>query len=205
MRRPRFIAKQAQHASGVLGCLIAFIMARETWGENVRAIDALGVGTSDAVLDLGCGHGRSLSLLATKAASGRVVGVDPSDLMIDIAHRRNRDLIREGRVELAVATAGDLPFSPSSFDKALCVHVIYFWSDLQGSLRSLARVMKPGGRAVFVFRSDADTNAVAAFPAEIYRFRPASDVVTAFEDAGFAVEQCDEEDQRPVLLIATRR
>ena len=43
MRRPHFIAEQTRHANGLLGRLIAFIMARETWGENKRTIDALGV------------------------------------------------------------------------------------------------------------------------------------------------------------------
>ena len=40
MRRPLFIAEQARHAHGFLGRLIAFIMARETWPQNLRAIDA---------------------------------------------------------------------------------------------------------------------------------------------------------------------
>ena len=74
MRRPRFIAKQARHARGLLGRLIAFIMSRETWIENQRAIEALGIEESDHVLDIGCGPGRGLAALA-------VVGRD-SDLSI---------------------------------------------------------------------------------------------------------------------------
>jgi hypothetical protein len=38
MRRPNFIAKQARHARGPLGRIIAFIMARETWAQNRRAM-----------------------------------------------------------------------------------------------------------------------------------------------------------------------
>ena len=43
MRRPRFIAEQARNAQGLLGRLVAFIMARETRGVNQRVIEALGI------------------------------------------------------------------------------------------------------------------------------------------------------------------
>ncbi len=43
MKRPRFIAEQARHAKGPLGRFVAFVMARETFAGNMRAIDALDV------------------------------------------------------------------------------------------------------------------------------------------------------------------
>ena len=43
MRRPQFIAEHARNARGLLGRLIAFIMARETWSQNLRTMDALGI------------------------------------------------------------------------------------------------------------------------------------------------------------------
>lgn len=77
MRRPRFIAEHARNARGVLGRVIAFIMARETWSQNLRAMDALGIDRSDQILDLGCGHGRGLTELATRAATGHVLAWIP--------------------------------------------------------------------------------------------------------------------------------
>lgn len=207
MRRPRFIAEQARHAHGVLGRLIAFIMARETWGENQRAIAALDLRPSDHVLDIGCGHGRSLATLAANA--GSVVGVDPSDLMAEIAVTRNRVLVKAGKVKVMIASASDLPAENAAFDKALCVHVIYFWKDLQASVREIARVLKPGGRLVLVFRTDADKAAVEAFPADVYTFRPRADVIAALFAAGFdvgeAAAQGADGGGTPTLLVATRR
>jgi len=94
-----------------LGRLIAFIMARETWRENQGAIDALEVRETDHVIDIGCGHGRGLGALAARAASGRVVGVDSSDLMTEIAVTRNKALVKAGRVNADHASAADLPFA----------------------------------------------------------------------------------------------
>jgi ubiquinone/menaquinone biosynthesis C-methylase UbiE len=209
MRRPRFIAAQARHAKGPLGRLVASIMARETWVENQRAIEALGITEGDRILDVGCGHGRSLATLAARAPKGRVTGVDPSALMVDIAVHRNRSLVKARRVDVTIAAVEALPFPDSSFDKALCVHVLYFWDSLDDSLREIARVLKPDGRLALVFRSAADERAVAAFPKDIYQFPTETEVVSALTAAGFDIGRIDFGDAsqrgRPILITGTRR
>jgi SAM-dependent methyltransferase len=187
MRRPIFIAEQARHAHGPLGRLIAFIMARETWSQNQRAIAALNVVNGDNVLDIGCGHGRSLPVLSDLTPDGLVVGVDPSALMVEIAAARTRDLIKACRADIAHAPVEDLPFVAASFDKALCVHVLYFWPDLNEALGELARVLKPGGRLALLFRTNGCA-ATASFPTEIYRFPSCEEVSMALTDAGFRNE-----------------
>jgi len=204
MRRPRFIAEQARDARGPIGRLIAFIMARETWAQNIRAIEALGIEVGDHILDVGCGHGRSLATLAARAPNGGVTGVDPSELMAEIAVERNRALVKAGRVDVAVAGVEALPFADGAFDKALCVHVLYFWEDLDVALREIARVLKPGGRLALLFRTDADKAAVKSFPAEVYRFLPLDRVMAALDDAGFDPVQSDHR-LEPVLVIARKR
>ncbi|MCP3373598.1 class I SAM-dependent methyltransferase [Bradyrhizobium cajani] len=205
MRRPNFIAKHARNAQGLLGRVIAFIMAHETWSQNLRVMDALRIGRSDHIIDVGCGHGRSLSELATRASMGHVVGADPSDLMVEIASQRNRPLIDAARVKVVLATVESLPFADESFDKVLCVHVLYFWKDLDASLREVARVLKPGGRSGLLFRTKADPAAIASFPAEIYRFPELAEVTEALEQAGLDVHAASDRSNEPVLLIAEKR
>lgn len=207
MRRPHIIAEQARHARGLLGWIVASIMARETWAANLQAIEALRIGQRDQVLDIGCGHGRGLSALAARAPKGRVVGVDPSGLMVDIARKRNRRLVKAGRVKVVVGGADKLPFADGAFDTALCVHVVYFWPGLDRPLKEIARVLKPGGRLALLFRTSADEAAVQAFPADIYRFPALAEVVAALAAAGFVIDAADtagEETAGPVLLVASR-
>lgn len=207
MRRPHIIAEQARHARGMLGRIVAFIMARETWAANRLAIAALGVAERDHVLDIGCGHGRSMATLAARAPKGRVAGADPSALMVEIARKRNRRLVRASRVDVAVAGAEALPWPDGAFDKALCVHVVYFWTDIDAAFREIARVLKPGGRLALLFRTNADTAAVQAFPADVYRFPALAEVMAALVAAGFTIEAADTAGKRtaaPVLLIASR-
>jgi ubiquinone/menaquinone biosynthesis C-methylase UbiE len=205
MRRPRFIAEQARNATGLLGRLIAFIMSHETKGDNQRAIDALAVASGDHVLDVGCGHGRSLPELAARARNGKVVGVDPSHVMVDMAARHAGELIASGRVQVVTASVEALPFPNASFEKAMCVHVVYFWADLAGALGEIARVLKPGGRLALLFRTNV-SQSVESFPADVYRFPALDDVNSALQGAGFDVEVFDAATERtsPVVVTATK-
>lgn len=208
MRRPRFIAEQARHARGPLGRLIAFIMAFENWGENQRAIDALAIDSGDHILDVGCGPGRSLAEMAARSPRGRAVGVDPSDVMVASALRRNRRLVGARRVDVERAGVEALPFPDAVFDKALCVHVIYFWKDPAAPFQEIARVLKPGGRLVVVLRTNADGAALQAFPAEVYRFPALAAVTAALEAAGFGLAAMDTargEDPSLVQLITAMK
>jgi ubiquinone/menaquinone biosynthesis C-methylase UbiE len=205
MRRPRFVAEHSRNARGLLGRVIAFIMARETWSQNLSVMDALGIDQSDHILDVGCGHGRSLTELAARACRGHVVGADPSGLMVEIAERRNRHLIDATRVDVVLASVESLPFSDGVFDKVLCVHVLYFWKDLDVSLREIARVLKPGGRLGLLFRTKADLAAVASFPPEIYCFPALADVTAALERVALDVYAGTDYANEPVLLLAEKR
>lgn len=210
MRRPRFIAEQARHARGPIGRLVASIMASETRAHNERAIAALDVADGDHVIDVGCGPGRGLAALAARTRCGTVVGADPSELMAEIATGRNRDLVRKKRAKVLIAGADSLPFPDKTFDKALCVHVLYFWKDLRANFKEIGRILKPGGRLALLFRSTLDQAAVSAFPPEVYHFRDLTVVRAALEAEGFAVTERDSPPDKtarhpaPHLLIATR-
>lgn len=207
MRRPRIIVEQARHAKGLLGWIIATIMSRETWAANRQAIAALEIAQHDHVLDVGCGHGRSLSALAAQASNGQVVGIDPSSLMVDIATKRNRRLVKAKRVRAVVTAVETLPFMDAAFDKALCVHVVYFWPDLDAALAEIARVLKPSGRLALLFRTSANTAAVQSFPSDVYRFPSLAEMVTALAGAGFSIDATQttgDQNSGPILVIAER-
>lgn len=204
MRRPNFIARQARAPSGVIGRLVAAIMVRETEGVNRRAVDALDVAPMDSVLDIGCGNGLSLTLLATRSKHGRVAGIDPSPLMVRRATARNLALVAVQRVDISVAQVEHLPFPDESLDKCMSVHTLYFWENLSIAFHEISRVLKSGGKLALIFRTDADEDAVKNFPKEIYRFRPLKVVADDLEAAGFCIESSETDACGPTLLVAKK-
>jgi SAM-dependent methyltransferase len=87
------------------------------------------------IADLGCGIGHSYELLAPR----ETVGVDVD---ADV-------LAGQGR-ETVVADMRRLPFAASEFDGLIAVHSIEHVPDPERALREMARVLKPGARAVLV-------------------------------------------------------
>jgi ubiquinone/menaquinone biosynthesis C-methylase UbiE len=190
MRRPEFIARQSSRPSGVLGWLIGTIMSFETAGTNDQALGLLELQRGDRVLDVGCGHGRTVERAAQMVGDGGlVVGIDASDEMLRMATRRCRPLIDAGRVRLALADSASIPYPEASFDKAVTVHTIYFWDDPRRHLRELRRVLRSGGRLVVGFHAK-ETAAATSFPESVYRFHSAQDVEGMLRDAGFRDVDC---------------
>jgi SAM-dependent methyltransferase len=103
----------------------------------------------DRVLDLGAGPGFATEMLARLGYD--TVSVDPDASML--RHARNRvrlDAARiGGRVDAACGVAERLPFPASVFDGVLGMNVLHHVGDLPSALEEMARVLKPGCRAVF--------------------------------------------------------
>ena len=185
MRKPRFIAEQGRKPSGLLGRIVARVMAKETAGENEFALELLQLRPEDAVLEIGCGHGETLAKAAKFVSRGFLCGIDFSPVMHRHAAHRHRRLVAEKRIEFHLGSSDRLPFDDQSFDKVFAVHTIYFWKTPLDHLAEARHVLKPGGRFVLGFRPAEDPGFGATFPSDIYHIRPEADVVKLVADAGF--------------------
>jgi len=185
MRKPLFIARQGRRPSGLLGRLVARIMSVETAPENARALELLDIRPWDHLLEVGCGHGRTLVEAVRRAEGVRATGVDFSDVMLDAARRRNSELVETRRVVLERADSARLPYRNSLFTRALSVHTVYFWERPEAHLGEILRVLAPGGRFVLGFRPGDDPAFAAEVPAEIYRLRTVAEVEGAIAGRGF--------------------
>jgi SAM-dependent methyltransferase len=185
MRRPEFIARQARCPTGLLGRFLARIMAAETAPANETALALLACRPDDHVLEIGCGHARTLARAATLVPRGLVAGVDVSEAMVRMARSRNRRFITEGRVAVQHADSAHLPYPKEGFDRVYAMHTLYFWQDPRAHLQEIFRVMKPGARFVLGFTPKEDARAVANFPATIYRFYASDAVDGLLKASGF--------------------
>jgi ubiquinone/menaquinone biosynthesis C-methylase UbiE len=201
MRRPSFIARQAGHPAGWLGRLLLGVMARETARFNAEILDALDVGNDEHVLELGYGHGRTLVDAAVRAPSARFSGIDVSCAATKAAARRCRGLIAAGRVDVQTGDGASLPWAADTFDAAFSAHTIYFWPQPAQQFRELRRVLRAGARLVLGFREHSD-EAIAQFPAPIYRFYSADEVAALLGDAEFTNIAISSSTAGPGLKIA---
>lgn len=120
-----------------------YSVADDARGAYSRSV--LSAGPGDRVLEYGCGSGSMAFDLAAQGAE--VVGIDISEVAVATARDSASEQGLSGAsFEVMNAEALDLP--ASSFD-LVCGSGILHHLDLGNSMAELARVMAPGGRAVF--------------------------------------------------------
>lgn len=118
---------------------------RPVYEHVLSLLDASG---ASAILDLGCGRGEHLRMLAEHASEQvRLVGIDASQQSIDAARAATDG---DPRFTFVVhdLTEG-IPFDDGAFDRVLCVNVLEAIPDKAALLRETHRVLSPEGRLVF--------------------------------------------------------
>ncbi len=110
--------------------------------DQILPLIATALQGTDTVLDIGTGEGQVARVLA--AQGSRVVGIDPFVGQIDTA------VVRAGGPAYLLAEAAGLPFADASFDAAVACLVFEHIDDVDGAIGEVARVVRPGGRFVFL-------------------------------------------------------
>lgn len=112
-------------------------------GWRRRAAGATGLVAGGSALDVACGSGKLTARLERIAGpKGRVVGLDFSPQMLELARREHPGL------EFIEGDALKLPFDDASFDASTIAFGLRNLADPVKGLREMLRVVKSGGRAV---------------------------------------------------------
>ncbi|MBN1810241.1 MAG: class I SAM-dependent methyltransferase [Anaerolineae bacterium] len=148
--------KQFRKPTGWMAGLAALGMNRGhekvwRWG-----LEHIAIAPDAIILDVGCGGGGAVRILAQAASCGKVCGVDYSEDVLPTARRVNRALIKQGRVEIRQGSISNLPFPDDMFDLATAFETTHFWPSPADDLREVRRVLKPGGTLLIANEAYAD-------------------------------------------------
>jgi demethylmenaquinone methyltransferase/2-methoxy-6-polyprenyl-1,4-benzoquinol methylase len=167
-------------------------------------VRAAGVRPGDAALDVCCGTGDfAVELRRAVGPSGRVVGLDFSPQMLEMARRKS------SAVEWLQGDALALPFADGEFAAACVGFGVRNLSDHRRGFAEMARVVRPGGRVVCLEMSTPpapirpfsqlwtdrgvpvlgrivahDPDAYRYLPESVHRFPPAPELAAIMRDAG---------------------
>lgn len=124
-----------------------------TLGQDQRwrrqAADKCEVGSGEVVLDVATGTGDlAIELAGRVGPNGRVIGIDFSEPMLDLARQKIKGLALP--LTFQEGDALHLPFDSESFDAISCGFGLRNFDDRQRGLEEMVRVARPGGRVVIL-------------------------------------------------------
>jgi len=144
---------------GRIGRAFGWMMLRVNGPMNRRAVEALELQHGETVLEIGCGPGDAIACLVRGGQARRIVAIDHAADMVEAARKLNRTPIREGLVDIRECSVSEMPFRAGSFDAVLAVNSVQFWPHLRLDLKSVLRILKPGGRFVIAMRMTLEPRA----------------------------------------------
>ncbi len=147
------------------------------------------------VLEIGIGSGLNLPFYSP--AVTRLQGVDPSEELLAMARRKAKQT--RFAVELACVSAEELPAASGSFDTVVTTWTLCSIPDPSRALAEMRRVLRPGGRLLFVEHGRAPDAGVRRWQERLNPAwkklaggcnldRPMAEMIAA---AGFRIETLD--------------
>ena len=139
---------------------------RGDWHPRIaqRLVEYAQLALGQQVLDLATGTGIvAIEAAQIVGATGRVIGVDISEGMLEIAQKKS-DTLNLNNTEFLLADAETVNFPANSFDHIFCSSAFIWMSDLISALKLWHQFLKPGG--LLSFHAFADTAFVGGIVAQ---------------------------------------
>ena len=130
-----------------LSTLLLYLAGFHHWAYRKRAVESLALCRGDTVVDIGCGTGLNFSLLQERVGpSGKIIGVDLTDAMLDQAAERV-EARGWSNVELVKSDAVKYDF-PSFLDGILSTFALTLIPKFDEVIRNGTIELMPGKRFV---------------------------------------------------------
>lgn len=142
---------QAMRPHGRTGRIFGWLMGRLNRPAYRWTVDKLRPAHPKSMLEIGFGTGHLLSLATKRLKLSRIMGVDPSELMVETAQKRLRRYRRKAAIDLKRGDDTALPMD-GPFDAIAALHSFQFWTHPATTLAHIRSLLAPKGRFVLVLR-----------------------------------------------------
>lgn len=192
------IVAQLKRPRGQLGRLAGFVMAHRPSNleRNCRTVDLLALESHHRVLEIGCGPGIALKACASKLKTGRAVGIDHSEVMIDQARKGVVRELKNGKVELRLGGLGLLEGEPPVFDRAFSLNVVQFFPDMDYAFACIVQCLVEGGLSATTYQPRGKK------PTREAALAMASKTQSSMERSGFCDIEVHELPLKPVPAVS---
>ena len=172
---------QAGKPTGLMGILFGWIMHRSNRRMNQAIADELELTGDESLLEIGCGTGDALVLLAPRLPDGCIVGIDHSEVMVKRAIKTNR---RFNNVTIELSGLEYFSAKSEAFNYVLLSNVHQFWLDPIACFSEINTLLKPEGVLTVAIRLH-DTENRSFFSKIGYNQEKQDELFEQLKQAGF--------------------
>jgi ubiquinone/menaquinone biosynthesis C-methylase UbiE len=178
----------AQRPHGTTDRVFGFLMERIS-APNYRWVLAQLTGMRpQSYLEIGFGAGELAQLVARKLQPARLVGVDPSELMVRSARRKLEPFADFTRIELLHGDDTLIASLGGPFDAIVATHSFQFWRNPMATLARIHALIGPDGLLILVLRKHKASKVPKWVPNPITRNgHELTGARQALADAGFLI------------------
>lgn len=130
---------------------------------HAAAVAALDLDGTEAVLEIGCGHGVAVRLVLERLTSGTITALDRSAKMIAIVEQSTPEALASGQLRTRAEALEDADFGAERFDAIVAINVDF---NLRLGTRwpaMLRALLRPGGLVALAFEPPPDSGKGHAF------------------------------------------
>ncbi|KOY83424.1 class I SAM-dependent methyltransferase [Lysinibacillus macroides] len=139
------LIEQVKKPTGRMGVWMLRIMNRAHRGMYAWFIRQGAVNDGTCVLDIGCGGGKMLQILASLNPNGMIYGIDISEQAVKESLKLNNN---NKRIVVTQASVSKMPYHEQFFDTITAFQTHYFWPSLEQDVKEIGRVLKDGGKLI---------------------------------------------------------
>ena len=160
------------------------------------AVEMLAVEPDDRLLEIGCGPGVAISLIAERLGGGTITAIDRSPVAVERAGWRNAAHVEAGRATIRQAALKELDPAGERYDKIFAVNVNVFWvRDARAELELIRSLLAPQG-SLYLF--------YAGPPGEARRSPIADTLADALTRHGYAATRLEPPQGSPLVGVVAR-
>ncbi|XP_029652156.1 uncharacterized methyltransferase YdaC-like [Octopus sinensis] len=140
-----FTKNLRQPQKTIVGRFTKYFLIRRNRRLEKAAVEHCNIKPDYNVLEVGFGPGLGLEAAyqKIKGGKGKLLGLDLSPYMLEIAAKRLSEGINNKQVELHLGTVMEMPFETNSLDRIFHCNCFYFWPDFDKCVQELYRCLKP--------------------------------------------------------------
>lgn len=180
----KLIAEQFRKPSGLLGHYAANFMKKNNQSQIIHVCDLVNPQDNDTILEIGCGAGYAIQLIAKKNTLCTIDAIDFSAMMIQMAKNKNSKNIAAKRVRLFKGDFSDHDFK-NTYSKIFAINVVYFWNDLVFEFTKIHSLLKQDGRLILYMSSPERLRKIPFAVDEIFNKYSMEQVENDLLQAGF--------------------